>query len=57
MQEHKTRAVCRRNGEGILWSHDLSYAFIGMITKLYHRDRSVAREKGPMGLFARGSDG
>jgi hypothetical protein len=57
MQEHKARAIQRRNGEEILWSHDLSSAFIGIITELYHRDRSVARKKGPMGLFARGSDG
>jgi hypothetical protein len=45
MQEHKARAIQRRNGEEILWSHDLSSAFIGMITELYHRDRSVARKK------------
>jgi hypothetical protein len=47
LQEHKASAKCRRNGEGILWSHDLSYAFIGMITKLSHRGGSVARKKPP----------
>jgi hypothetical protein len=57
MQEHKARAIQRRNGEEILWSHNLSYVFIGMITELYHRGGRVARKKGPMSLFARGSDG
>ena len=54
MQEHKARARCRRNGEGHLWSHDLSYVFIGMITKPYHRGGGVARG---MGTFSRGRDG
>jgi len=45
MQEHKARARCRRNGEGLLESYDLSYVFIGMITELYHRGGRVARKK------------
>jgi len=45
MQERKARARCRRNGEGLLESYDLSYVFIGMITELYHRGGRVARKK------------
>ena len=45
MQEHKASAKCRRNGEGLLESYDLSYVFIGMITELYHRGGRVARKK------------
>jgi hypothetical protein len=53
MQEHKAKAVCRRNGEEILWSHNLSYVFIGTIRGFYHRVGSVARKKDPWASLLR----
>jgi len=48
------QSTMQRNGEEILWSHNLSHAFIGMIRKLYHRSGGVARGTG---TFSRGRDG